>query len=85
MQEAIQSKHPMVQYHALGLLHQIKQHDRLAVSKLVQSMSKSTIRSPHAHCLLIRFCSSVITAIDGPFPEIDAERAPFSNDKRIGE
>jgi len=60
VQEALQSKHPMVQYHALGLLQQIKQHDRLAVSKLVQTMTKGTIRSPYAHCLLIRFCSSVM-------------------------
>lgn len=60
VQEALQSKHPMVQYHALGLLQQIKQHDRLAVSKLVQTMTKGTIRSPYAHCLLIRFCSQVM-------------------------
>jgi coatomer protein complex subunit gamma len=50
----------MVQYHALGLLQQIKQHDRLAVSKLVQSMTKSTIRSPLAHCLLIRFTAAAM-------------------------
>lgn len=60
VQEALQSKHPMVQYHALGLLHQIKQHDRLAVSKLVQSMTKTTVRSPYAHCLLIKFAATVM-------------------------
>jgi len=57
VQEALQSSSMMVQYHALGLLHQIKQNDRLAVSKLVTSMTKSSIRSPYAHCLLIRFTS----------------------------
>ena len=50
----------MVQYHALGLFHQIKQHDRLAVSKLVVSMTKGTVRSPLALCLLIRYTSQVM-------------------------
>jgi hypothetical protein len=60
VQEALQNKSIMTQYHALGLLHQIKQHDRLAVSKLVSSMTKSSIRSPYAHCLLIRFAVQVM-------------------------
>jgi len=60
VQDAVNSKSTMVQYHALGLLHQIKQHDRLAVSKLVISLSKSTVRSPFALCLLIRFTSQVL-------------------------
>jgi coatomer protein complex subunit gamma len=50
----------MVQYHALGLLHQIKQHDRLAVSKLVISMAKGNVRSPYALCLLVRFTCQVM-------------------------
>jgi len=36
VQEAIKSKHEMVQYHATLLFYSIKQHDRLAVSKFVQ-------------------------------------------------
>jgi len=60
VQEALQSKHTMVQYHAMGLLHQIKQHDRLAISKLVVSMTKATVRSPFAMCLLIKFTSQVM-------------------------
>eukprot|EP01116_Phalansterium_solitarium_P019553 TRINITY_DN5508_c0_g1_i3.p1 TRINITY_DN5508_c0_g1~~TRINITY_DN5508_c0_g1_i3.p1 ORF type:complete len:847 (-),score=248.69 TRINITY_DN5508_c0_g1_i3:188-2728(-) len=60
IQEAVNSKSNMVQYHALGLLYEIKQHDRLAVSKLVTSMIKSSVRSPYAHCLLIRYTSQVI-------------------------
>lgn len=60
VQEALQSKSTMVQYHALGLLYQIKQHDRLAVSKLVASMTKASIRSPYAHCLLIKYTSQVM-------------------------
>lgn len=60
VQEALQSRSGMVQYHALGLLHQIKRTDRLAVAKLVQGLIKSSIRSPYAHCLLIRFTSQLL-------------------------
>lgn len=34
VQEAVNSPHDMVQYHAVGLLYQIRQHDKLAVSKV---------------------------------------------------
>jgi coatomer protein complex subunit gamma len=34
VQEAVNSSHDMVQYHAVALLYQIRQHDRLAVSKV---------------------------------------------------
>ncbi len=57
VQQALSSRYVMVQYHALGLLYQIKRHDRLAVAKLVQSMTKGAIRSPYAHCLLVRFAA----------------------------
>jgi coatomer protein complex subunit gamma len=60
IQEASKKKAPMVQYHALGLLHQLRQHDRLAVSKLVNSLASGPIRSPYAHCLLIRYAAQVI-------------------------
>ncbi|GJX34574.1 coatomer subunit gamma-2, partial [Tanacetum coccineum] len=60
VQEAVQSRAALVQYHALGLLHQIRQNDRLAVSKLVSSLTKGTVRSPLAQCLLIRYTSQVI-------------------------
>lgn len=60
VQEALSSKSAMVQYHALALLHQIKQHDRLAVSKLVASLVRGSVRSPYANCLLIRFAAEVM-------------------------
>ncbi|CAH1425928.1 unnamed protein product [Lactuca virosa] len=60
VQEAVQSRAALVQFHALGLLHQIRQNDRLAVSKLVTSLTKGTVRSPLAQCLLIRYTSQVI-------------------------
>ncbi|KAK9720622.1 coatomer subunit gamma, variant 2 [Basidiobolus ranarum] len=59
----------MSQYHAMGLLYQIRQHDRMAVIKLVQSFagsgrgflsSSATLRSTMAHCLLIRYACKVM-------------------------
>lgn len=60
VQEAVNSDSVMVQYHALGLLHQIRRSDRLAVTKLVQKYSKSSLRSPLAYCYLIRVASRLI-------------------------
>ncbi|KAG7976053.1 hypothetical protein I3843_06G129500 [Carya illinoinensis] len=60
VQEAVHSRAALVQFHALALLHQIRQNDRLAVSKLVNSLTKSTVRSPLAQCLLVRYTSQVI-------------------------
>ncbi|RNA28357.1 Coatomer subunit gamma-2 [Brachionus plicatilis] len=52
--EAVNSDNVMVQYHALGLLYQIKKNDKLAITKLVSKFSKSSLRSPFAYCFLIR-------------------------------
>ncbi|KAL6596335.1 hypothetical protein ACP70R_047699 [Stipagrostis hirtigluma subsp. patula] len=60
VQEAVQSRAPLVQFHGLALLHQIRQNDRLAVSKLVSSLTRGSIRSPLAQCLLICYTSQVI-------------------------
>lgn len=60
VQEAVNSSSDMVQYHSLSLLYNIKQHDRLAVSKIVQQLSKGSLRSPLAACLLIRYTSNLL-------------------------
>lgn len=60
VQEAVNSSNDMVQYHALSLLYTIKQHDRLAVSKIVTQLSKGSLRSPLATCLLIRYTSNLL-------------------------
>mmetsp|Transcript_10305 Transcript_10305/g.47295 ORF Transcript_10305/g.47295 Transcript_10305/m.47295 type:complete len:890 (+) Transcript_10305:147-2816(+) len=76
VQEAMTSKNPLVQYHALGLLHRIKQNDRLAVSKLVTQLSRSPMRSSLAQCLVIRYVAQVIQdskadAVSGGRPFFD--------------
>jgi len=60
VQTALQSDNNSVQYHALALLHQIKKQDRLAVSKVVASLTRTPLKSPLAQCLLIRFAKKVM-------------------------
>lgn len=60
VQESVNSSADMVQFHALSLLYKIKQHDRLAVSKTVQQLSKGSLRSPLATCLLIRYTCTLL-------------------------
>lgn len=76
--QALDHKSPMVQYHALSLLYLIKQHDRLAVAKLVQSMTRYGVRSPLATVLLIRYVARIIeetpvdsSSYDEPRPFFD--------------
>jgi coatomer subunit gamma len=54
VQDTVNSDNIMVQYHALGLLYQIKKNDKLAISKMVAKFSKTSFRSPYAYCFLIR-------------------------------
>lgn len=74
--QALDHRSPMVQYHALALLYLIKQHDRLAVSKLVQSMCRQGVRSPMATVLLIRYVARII-AEEPPSQSGHNEPRPF--------
>mmetsp|Transcript_420 Transcript_420/g.1432 ORF Transcript_420/g.1432 Transcript_420/m.1432 type:complete len:900 (+) Transcript_420:85-2784(+) len=66
--QALQHRSPMVQYHALALLYQIKQNDRLAVIRLVQTMANSGTRSPLATVLLIRYVARIMVEAGAPQP-----------------
>ncbi|KAH1000263.1 hypothetical protein HUJ04_000183 [Dendroctonus ponderosae] len=59
-QEAVLSDNIMVQYHALGLLYRIRRADRLAVSKLVARLTRLSLKSPYAVCMLIRIAAQLI-------------------------
>jgi len=61
VQETISSKNPVVQFHAMGLLHKIRQNDRLAINKLVSQLTRNSVRSPLAQSLIIRYVSKVIS------------------------
>jgi coatomer protein complex subunit gamma len=62
--EASKSRDQMVQYHALGLMYQLRKQDRLAVSKLIGTVRK-TAKSPFALCLLIRYTVQILKEISG--------------------
>jgi coatomer protein complex subunit gamma len=59
--EATNSSNEMVQFHAMQLLYQIKQHDKLGVTKLVSQFStRNTLRSPLALVLLVRYTAKLL-------------------------
>lgn len=64
VQEAMNNKGPMVQYHALALMYQIRQRDKMAVIKLVQGFTKNPLKSPHAQCMLVRYAVKVLEEDD---------------------
>jgi coatomer subunit gamma len=53
IQEAVQSKSPMVQYHAIALQTAIRSADRLAISKILSTLTTAAVRSPMAQCLVV--------------------------------
>ncbi|CAH1404315.1 unnamed protein product [Nezara viridula] len=59
-QEAVNSDSIMVQYHALGLLFHIRKNDRLAVTKLVAKLTRMSLKSPFAVCMLIRIACKLL-------------------------
>lgn len=74
VQEAAQNKNNMVQFHAVALLHALRATDRLAISKLVSSLTKASVKSPLAQCLLVRYVSQVIQDSQ---PGANGEQRPF--------
>ncbi|KAI8880513.1 Coatomer, gamma subunit [Backusella circina FSU 941] len=73
--QAVVSTSSINQYHALGLLYLIRQHDRMAITKLVQTFSGTRsssgflggsggsgnmLKNPAAVCMLIRFACKVM-------------------------
>ncbi len=74
IQEALSSRHPMVQFHAVALQHALRSKDRLAISKLVTQLTRGNVRSPYAQLLLVRYVAQVI--VDTPPGSSGAPR-PF--------
>ncbi|XP_021940044.1 coatomer subunit gamma-2 isoform X3 [Zootermopsis nevadensis] len=63
-QEAVNSDSVMVQYHALGVLYHIRKSDRLAVNKLVAKLTRMSLKSPYAVCMLIRIAYKLLEEED---------------------
>ncbi|TIA89766.1 hypothetical protein E3P99_01904 [Wallemia hederae] len=59
---SFQSTSAISQYHALGLLYSIRDKDRMAVTKLVQSLAggRSSLRNPLALCMLVRYAARLM-------------------------
>jgi coatomer protein complex subunit gamma len=64
--QAVPSTSYITQYHALGLLHLIRQQDRMAVTKMIQQLgggksgAGTTLKNPMALCMLIRYAAKVL-------------------------
>ncbi|GAN07566.1 coatomer subunit gamma [Mucor ambiguus] len=69
--QPILSNSNISQYHAISLFYLIRQHDKMAVTKLVQqysgtggsnhnSSSSQALRNPAAVCMLIRFAGKIV-------------------------
>lgn len=57
---AISQSSFMTQYHAIGLLYQMRSHDRMALVKMVQQYGASgAVKSPAAIVLLVRLASKL--------------------------
>ncbi|KAI9506836.1 coatomer subunit gamma [Coemansia spiralis] len=81
-QNQVVSTSNIVQYHAIGLLYAIRQHDRMAVLKLVQTFSgqnksggwmsgpSPTLRSNMAHVMLIRYAVRVMENDPSLLPQL---------------
>ncbi|KAI9882749.1 MAG: serine/threonine protein kinase [Watsoniomyces obsoletus] len=54
--------HPaLTQYHAVGLLYQMRSHDRMALVKMVQQLgAPGAVRSPAATMLLVRLAAKLV-------------------------
>ncbi|XP_046742906.1 coatomer subunit gamma [Diprion similis] len=64
-QEALNSDNVMVQYHALGVLYQARKTDKHAVTKLVSKLTRTSLSSPYAACMLIRMACKLLEEEDG--------------------
>ncbi|CAB4067092.1 COPG [Lepeophtheirus salmonis] len=74
--EACNSDSIMVQYHALGVLYHIRKTDRLAVTKMVSKLTRSSMKSPYATCLLIRIACKLIEDVDAD-PSSNEDVTPY--------
>ncbi|CAD2092306.1 coatomer subunit gamma, putative [Plasmodium vinckei lentum] len=81
--ECINSKHPMIQFHALTLLCSIKYNDKLALEKIISSYGKrsSNLTGSLANCLLIKYAAHLIyhTEIGGDILNANNSSVPYSN------
>lgn len=49
----------MTQYHAIGLLYQMRSHDRMALVKMVQQFANGSVKNPAAVVMLVRLAAKM--------------------------
>jgi coatomer protein complex subunit gamma len=49
----------MTQYHAIGLLYQMRSHDRMSLVKMVQQFSTGQVKNPAAVLMLVRLAAKI--------------------------
>lgn len=49
----------MTQYHAIGLLYQMRSHDRMALVKMVQQFANGSVKNPAAVVMLVRLAAKI--------------------------
>ena len=76
VQEAVNNENIMVQYHALGLLYQIRRSDKHAIRKLISKFSKAGLRSPYAYCFLVRQSNDALMSSQ-TYLSLDSYRREF--------
>ena len=58
---AVTQTNYMTQYHAIGLLYQMRSHDRMALVKMVQQLGiPGAVKSPAATVLLVRLAAKLV-------------------------
>lgn len=68
------------QYHALGLLYSLRNHDKMALRKLIQQYSKG-LRNPLAICQLIRYVNEVLQDDSSLIPALFPLLQDWLNDR----
>jgi len=79
-QEVFVTDSLITQYHALGLLYNLRNHDKMALRKIIQQFSKS-LRNPLAICQLIRFVNEILTNDPSLIPTLFPLLQDWLNDR----
>lgn len=61
--ERLNSKYPQNSFHALCLLHEIKNNDKVTFTKILMQLTKETL-VPIANMQIIRFIKEILPDVD---------------------
>lgn len=70
----------ITQYHALGLLYTLRNHDKMALRKIIQQFAKN-LRNPLAICQLIRYVNEILQNDNSLIPTLFPLLQDWLNDR----